>query len=292
MNPERQRERLRALLSGTDCAYPASVFDPASARSAESLGFEACMLAGSVASLAILGAPDKILITLSELASLAGRIAQATALPLLVDADHGYGTALNVARTVAELEMAGVSGLTIEDTMLPTPYGTSGKGALISRAEGIGKMRAAVAARGGPGLVVVGRTSGLAIAGLDEAIERIQAYEGAGVDAIFVTGIRDKPEVAALSAAATVPLILGQTPADVMADRQFLAAHRVRLCLQGHAPIAAAIQAAHDALAGLRTGTAPDALPGVAPRTLMDLISRAHEYEAAESEYLGVNRDA
>src|SRR5215203_389470 len=99
-----RRKRFRALLAGDGCIHPASVFDPISARIAEDLGFEAGMFAGSVASLAVLGAPDIVVLTLSEFAELALRINRATRMPLLVDADHGYGNALNAKRTVEELE--------------------------------------------------------------------------------------------------------------------------------------------------------------------------------------------
>ena len=98
-----RRERFRSVLTGDDCVHPASVFDPMSARIAEDLGFEAGMLAGSVASMTVLGAPDMILLTLSEFAGQALRISRASELPLLVDADHGYGNALNVTRTVEEM---------------------------------------------------------------------------------------------------------------------------------------------------------------------------------------------
>src|SRR5260370_39892302 len=110
-----RRERFRAILAGGRCIYPGSVFDPISARIAEDLGFEAGMFAGSVASLAVLGAPDLIVVTLTEFAEQAYRICRAGNLPLLVDADHGYGNALNVMRTVQGLDAAGGAALTIED---------------------------------------------------------------------------------------------------------------------------------------------------------------------------------
>ncbi len=156
-----RRQRFRAILEGKDCFHPASVFDPLSARIAEDLGFELGMFAGSVASLAVLGAPDQTLITLTEFAEQAHRICRAAALPLLVDADHGYGNALNVMRTVEELETAGIAALTIEDTALPQAYGAGAAAALISLEEGAGKMQAAVAARRDPHLAIVGRTSAL-----------------------------------------------------------------------------------------------------------------------------------
>src|ERR1700749_235244 len=135
-----RRERLRPLIGGTRCIYPGSVFDAISARMAEDLGFEAGMFAGSVASFTVLGAPDIVMLTLTEFAQQAYRINRAGKLPLFVDADHGYGNALNVKRTVEELETAGVAGLTIEDTSLPTSYGGAGA-TLIPIAEGVGKMK-------------------------------------------------------------------------------------------------------------------------------------------------------
>src|SRR5258708_24018112 len=121
-----RRRRFRAICAGTRCVRPASVFDAISARIAEDLGFEIGMFAGSVASLAVLGAPDLIVITLTEFAEQAYRINRAGNLPLLVDADHGYGNPLNAKRTVEELETAGVPALTIEDTVLPRAFGEAG----------------------------------------------------------------------------------------------------------------------------------------------------------------------
>ena len=111
-----RRERYRAVIGGTACIHPGSVYDAISARIAEELGFEVGMFAGSIASFTVLGAPDLIVLTLTEFAAQAYRINRAGKLPLMVDADHGYGNALNVMRTVQELETAGVAGLMIEDT--------------------------------------------------------------------------------------------------------------------------------------------------------------------------------
>src|SRR5579872_2678151 len=123
MTFQRRREQLRAILSGSICIRPGSVYDAISIRIAEDLGFEIGMFGGSVASLAVLGDPDVALITLTELAEQMRRMSRAAALPVLVDADHGYGNALNVRRTIEELETAGAAGLTIEDTLLPPAYG-------------------------------------------------------------------------------------------------------------------------------------------------------------------------
>ena len=111
MNWTERRERFRALLAGTCCVHPGSVYDAISARIAEDLGFEVGMFSGSVGSMAVLGAPDLVVLTLSEFAAQAYRICRAGNLALLVDADHGYGNALNVRRTVEELETAGICAM-------------------------------------------------------------------------------------------------------------------------------------------------------------------------------------
>src|ERR1700736_2273859 len=154
---QKRREALRSILAGSGCVHPGSVYDAVSIRIAEDLGFEVGMFGGSVASLAVLGDPDVALITLTELAEQMRRMSRAASLPVLVDADHGYGNALNVRRTVEELEIAGAAGLTIEDTLLPQPFGQTGT-QLISLEEGVGKMKAALDARDDPTLVIKGRT--------------------------------------------------------------------------------------------------------------------------------------
>src|SRR6202162_1288731 len=171
-----RREKLRSILVGSACIRPGSVYDAVSIRIAEDLGFEVGMFGGSVASLAVLGEPDIALITLSELAEQMRRMSRAAALPVLVDADHGYGNALNVRRTVQELEIAGAAGLTIEDTLLPQAHGEAST-QLISLEEGVGKMKAALDARADPSLVIVGRTGAVSISSLEDAIARASAYE-------------------------------------------------------------------------------------------------------------------
>src|SRR6202163_1743463 len=175
MTFRKRRDALRLILTGSDCIRPGSVYDAISIRIAEDLGFELGMFGGSVASLVVLGDPDIALITLTELAEQMRRMSRAASLPVLVDADHGYGNALNVRRTIEELETAGAAGLTIEDTLLPQAFG-QGAPQLISRQEGVGKMRAALDARGDPALVVIGRTGAVSISGLEDAIARANAY--------------------------------------------------------------------------------------------------------------------
>jgi carboxyvinyl-carboxyphosphonate phosphorylmutase len=285
MNWTDRRERFRAVLAGGRCIYPGSVFDPISARIAESIGFEIGMFAGSTASLTVLGAPDLIVLTLSEFAAQAYRINRAGNLPLLVDADHGYGNALNVKRTVEELETAGVAALTIEDTVLPRPFG-DGKVTLTAIEEGIGKMRAALSGRQDPGLVIVGRTSALTVTGTADAVTRAKAYEAAGVDALFFTGAKLRAQVDALAEAVTIPIILGGVEGEV-SDLAYLAARRVRICLQGHQPIMAAIRAVHETLAALRNGTKPSDLTNLPSAELMRLVTRDDDYKTWTKDFLG-----
>ena len=280
-----RRERFRAILEGEECVHPGSVFDPISARIAEDLGFEVGMFAGSVASMTVLGAPDLIVLTLSEFAAQAYRINRAGGLPLLVDADHGYGNALNVKRTVEELETAGVAALSIEDTDLPQPFGTVGGTRLLSVEEGAGKMRAALAGRQDPRLVIAGRTSAPAISGIDDAIARARAYEATGVDALFLVGVRTRAEVEAVADAVRLPVILGGLSPELR-DRDWLGAQGVRVALQGHQPFAAAVNAVHETLKALREGTPPGELAGVAPADLMRRVTRDADYRSWMEDFL------
>jgi carboxyvinyl-carboxyphosphonate phosphorylmutase len=279
-----RRERYRAVLSGDACIHPAPVFDPISARIAEDLGFEIGMFAGSIASYTVLGAPDLIVLTLTEFAAQALRINRAGGLPLMVDADHGYGNALNVMRTVQELETAGVAALTIEDTRLPRAYGET-RPALISLEEGVGKMRAALAARQDSALCIIGRTSAPSRTGLDDAIARARAYEAAGVDGLFFAGGMTRAQLDAIAEAVRLPLLLGGISGD-LADRAYLASRRVRIALQGHQPFAAAVQAVHTTLKALREGTPPAKLTGIAPPELMRRVLREEEYQEWTREFL------
>jgi carboxyvinyl-carboxyphosphonate phosphorylmutase len=279
-----RRQRFRAVLAGERCVHPGSVFDPISARIAEELGFEVGMFAGSIASFTVLGAPDLIVLTLTEFAEQAYRINRAGKLPLLVDADHGYGNALNVMRTVQELETAGVAAMCIEDTLLPKTYGEKQPG-LISLEEGVGKMRAAVAAREDPSFVIVGRTSAAAITGTEDVMRRAKAYEAAGVDALFFAGGVTTEQLDAIAAAVKVPLMLGGGRGGQ--DREYLASRRVRVALQGHQPFSAAVQAVYDTLKALREGTKPGDLQGIASAETMGRVTRGGDYKSWTEKFLG-----
>jgi carboxyvinyl-carboxyphosphonate phosphorylmutase len=280
-----RRRRFRAVLQGGECVHPGSVFDPISARAAEEIGFEVGMFAGSVGSLAVLGAPDIIVLTLTEFAQQALRISRAASLPLLVDADHGYGNALNVMRTVQELETAGVAGLTIEDTDLPRPYGVP-KPRLLSVAEGEGKMRAAVAAREDASLCVFARTSAPGISGVEDTIARARAYATTGVDGLFLVGVTSRTQLDAIAEAVTLPLLLGGVSGDLR-DRSYLASRGVRIALQGHLPFAAGVRAVYETMRALRDGVQPDAITTAASAEMMRRLTRDADYAAWTKDFLG-----
>ncbi len=284
----KRRETLRSILKGSSCVRPGSVYDAISIRIAEDLGFEVGMFGGSVASLAVLGDPDIALITLTELAEQMRRMSRAAALPVLVDADHGYGNALNVRRTVQELETAGAAGLTIEDTLLPLAFGEA-KTQLISLEEGVGKMKAALDGRGDPSLVIMARTGALSVTSLEDAMLRAKAYEATGVDALFFTGVRTPAELEAIAAATRLPIVLGGAPEEMTA-LDYLATQRVRIALQGHAPVAASTQAVYETLKALREGTSPRNLKGLASPELTGRVTREREMKVRSGELLGLKK--
>jgi oxaloacetate decarboxylase len=288
MTFRKRRDALRSILSGSACIRPGSVYDAISIRLAEDLGFEVGMFGGSIASLAVLGDPDIALITLTELAEQMRRISRAASLPVLVDADHGYGNALNVRRTVEELEAAGAAGLTIEDTLLPQAFGQPGV-QLILLEEGVGKMKAAVDARSDPALVIMARTGAASVSGLDDAIARAKAYQATGVDALFFTGIKTRAELEAIAAATTLPIVLGGFPEELV-DLDYLAGERVRIALQGHAPFAAATQAVYETLKALRDGRSPGDLKGLASAGLIGRATREPDVKARLAQFLGIKK--
>jgi carboxyvinyl-carboxyphosphonate phosphorylmutase len=286
MTHTEQRQRLRAILTGSHCLSPASVFDPLSARIAESVGYTIGMLAGSVAASTTLAAPDLIVLTLTEFADQVRRIMRASTLSLIVDADHGYGNALNVMRTIQELEHAGVSALSIEDTALPTPFGQpDGTDTLISIDEMVGKLRAAVAARHDPSLIIAGRTAAPKVETMERAVVRAKAYAATGVDALFIVGAEKIEQLAAIHAAVTLPMIVGSTPGA--STREDLAARGVRILLQGHQPIAAAAKALRDTYAHLYGGGAPaDLQPNIASAQEMARLVEMETYTQWQRAYL------
>ena len=282
---ERGRVRLKEILAGERAVQASSLFDPMSARIADELGIEVGLMGGSVASLAVLGAPDLIVLTLTELAEQARRVCRAGKLCVLVDADHGYGNALNVMRAVEELDAAGAAGITIEDTLLPRAFGSSAAPQLLSLEEGVGKMKAAVRARGASGMAIFGRTSAHSAIGLEDAMRRFKAYEATGVDALFIPGMKKREDLDAIAAAVKLPIVIGGV-GEKLHDEAWLASRKVRVYAKGHEPFAAAVQAMYDAIKAVRDGTPPKELKNLASPELMAKLARGADFDAFAKDFL------
>jgi len=294
-SPAEKRAALRAVLGGTQVVTPASVFDPLSAQMAQKAGYEAIQLAGSVAANVALGAPDLMLLSLSEFAALVRRITRYCALPLVVDADHGYGNAMGAARCVEELEAAGVGGITLEDTRLPADHGSTGvfiKGSaggfvLTPPEEHRGKLLAAVAAKADISTVVIARTSSYTVGGIEELSRRVSLYADTGVDAIHIIGQLKKEEFPILrKAAGSLPLMVS---GPQNASTVELAAFGVRLALSGHAPFLAAMRAASEAMsAGRNGGKVPE---GIDQKELAELL-RVPRYMGIQKDLMAIEKPA
>lgn len=181
------RKRLRARLTSGPLIVAPGIYDAYGARFVEQAGFEAVYLTGNGVSASLLGRPDVGLVDLTLIASHAHRVASCVDIPLICDADTGYGNAVNVRHTVQEFEAAGVAAIHIEDQVSPKRCGQlPGARPVIALSEAVGKIEAAIAARRDPDFVIIARTDAADGLGLDEAIKRAQAFRKAGADVIFV----------------------------------------------------------------------------------------------------------
>ncbi|OWT63957.1 isocitrate lyase/PEP mutase family protein [Candidimonas nitroreducens] len=202
---------LRQLLQRRELLVAPGAYDAISARTIEQSGFEAVYMTGSGTS-AARGFPDFGLVTMTEMAENAGVIARSVSIPLIADADTGYGNELNVTRTVREYEARGVAGLHIEDQVSPKRCGHLDGKEIVSREEFLSKIRAAVQARRDPDFLVIARTDSRATHGLDEAIGRANDAIAAGADMAFVEAPANIDEMAAIPRRVQGPCMLNIVP--------------------------------------------------------------------------------
>jgi methylisocitrate lyase len=202
--------RLRARLKQGLLVLP-GVFNAITALLAEQVGFEALYLSGAGVTNSLLGMPDIALITLTEMAQQARYVARAVKLPVVADADTGYGETLNVVRTVEEFEQAGLAGLHLEDQVAPKRCGHLDGKQVIPAEEMVKKIRAAVRARSDPNFLLIARTDARSINGLEDAIARAQRYLDAGADAIFPESLESREEFEAFAKAVSAPLMANMT---------------------------------------------------------------------------------
>jgi 2,3-dimethylmalate lyase len=210
--------RLRAMLGSGQTIVAPGAFDPLSARLVEEAGFPAVYMTGFGTSAALIGRPDVGLLTMTEMTGNAGRIAACVDIPVIADADTGYGNPLNVIRTVGAYEAAGVAGIHLEDQVAPKKCGHMEGKLVIPAEEMVEKVRAAIEAREQPDFVIIARTDARAVEGLEPALRRARMYRDAGADALFIEALTSEAEAeAAVKAFPDVPLLFnwaegGKTP--------------------------------------------------------------------------------
>jgi methylisocitrate lyase len=280
---------LRDAWTASPIAIP-GVFNALVGRIAERLGFRAVYLSGAALS-ASAALPDVGLLTLTEFVEAARAVTSATRLPLLCDADTGFGEALNVERTVRQFEGAGVAGIHLEDQQMPKRCGHLSGKHLVSAEEMAAKIRAAVTARNDPDFVVIARTDARGVSGFDEAVRRARLYVEAGADAIFPEALESKDEFAAFARAlAPVPLLANMTEFGRSPNLDFaeLAALGYRMVLYPVTSLRAALRAAQTALADiLAKGHQRDQLANMLTRAeLYELLDYAG-YEERDRSYFG-----
>jgi methylisocitrate lyase len=210
MKKKTKSARLRELISEGAVMMP-GVPNASMARQAEHAGFDALYVSGAGMANATAGVPDIGLLTLTEVARLAGYIAAAVKIPAIVDADTGFGGSENVSRTIRELEAAGLAGCHIEDQEFPKRCGHLAGKSIVDAEEMTGKIKAAVAARRDPDFMIIARTDSRAVEGFDRAVDRAQQYVEAGADAIFPEALQGEQEFRDFAAKIDVPLLANMT---------------------------------------------------------------------------------
>nr|WP_243869390.1 isocitrate lyase/PEP mutase family protein [Amycolatopsis granulosa] len=210
---------MRELLAAPGPLVAPGAYDALSARLIEQAGFDVVYLTGFGATASLIGRPDVGLLTGTEMVDQARRLAAAVDVPVIADADTGYGNALNVVRTVRAYEQAGVAGVHLEDQVSPKKCGHLSGKAVIPREEMAGKVRAAVAARRDPDFVIIARTDAAAVHGLADAVDRARAYAEAGADLLFVEAPTSEEDLATVAGelSGVAPLVFnwaegGRTP--------------------------------------------------------------------------------
>lgn len=197
----RSTTQLRTLLQRPGGVVTPGAYDALSAMAAAAAGFDAVFLTGFGAAASLLGRPDIGLTTFTEVLAVARNMVRAVSIPVIVDADTGYGNPVNVMRTVEELEQAGAAGIMLEDQVWPKRCGHMAGKQVIPAAEHVQKIRAAVSARRDPDLVIIARTDARAPLGLDEAIARARLYAAAGADVLFIEAPESVAELRQIAAA-------------------------------------------------------------------------------------------
>jgi methylisocitrate lyase len=285
------RQTLKQLLERDKLLVAPGCFDGLSARLVEEAGFEAAYLSGGAVARSM-GIPDIGLVTMSETIERAGQVVSAVKLPVIADADTGYGNAVNLVRTVREFERAGVAAIHIEDQITPKRCGHLDGKEVISIPEMAKKLEAALAARTDADFCIIARTDARGVHGLDDAIERARVFAKLGVDAIFVEAPQSEEELAEIPQRLPgVPLLVnvfkgGKTP---MLPVERLQAMGYRIAIYPSETQRAAIHAMRRALSTLkREGTTESIDDSLTTFKERDKVVGLDDWQKIEQQYLGV----
>jgi 2-methylisocitrate lyase-like PEP mutase family enzyme len=290
--PPRPSHRLRELIAGDELLLVPGAADALTARLIEESAYPACYFTGAGFANTQFALPDVGLVTLTEVVEQIRRVAAACQVPVIADADTGYGNALNVIRTVREFERAGAAGLQLEDQVTPKRCGHFDGKAVVAAREMIRKIEAAVAAREDPDFVIVARTDAIAVEGFDAAIERAKAYAAAGADVLFVEAPVDVDQLARIPREVPErPHLVnlapgGRTPP--LSARE-LAGLGYRIAIYPNLALQAAVHAVKDVLVTLRASgeltAVSERLAGWEQRQALVALT---EVEAIERKYLAL----
>ena len=283
----RSAEKLRRAIAGGPIVMAPGAMDSLTARLVERAGFPAVYMTGLGATASRLGKPDIGLLTQTEMTEHARNMARAVSIPIIADADTGYGGPSNIERTVREYVQAGVAAIHLEDQVAPKRCGQLAGIRLIDADEAVDRLRCAVAARGSDDLLIIGRTDAMPAAGPEEAIRRARLYQQAGVDLVFVDGIKTVAEVEAVAKGVPGPKVVSIVDGNDAArlSARDLDAMGFRVLLFAVTALFASIRAVEGALAHLaRAGTPSGAPPAATYADLCDVVGLA-THQALDDRY-------
>lgn len=286
------RKRLRRILCGSSCVSAAPVYDSLSARLAETTGWELCKLTGSSGKAAGFALPDEVRVTnVSDVVETCRGITRVADISLIVDADHGGDTVVNVRRTVRDLEAVGAAAIEIEDLVPASTFEEAEASGVrfAPREEQVAKLEAAVASRLDPSTVIVARTRALELLPAEEAMARIRDYARTGVDLLYLPGVlpRGRADIEAAHEATRLPLALLHIPPEVEADAAFLDRNQVRVRTMQQLLYGVAVQAMYDGLKHLKDGgEIEDLKDRRATAQILSLITGADEFRDWEERFV------
>jgi methylisocitrate lyase len=279
---------MKDLLEKDGIIVAPGVYNAFTAKIVEKMGFKMAYMSGSCTSTALMGFPDVGLLTMSEMVENAKRISSSVGIPIIADADTGYGNAINVMRTVKEYEQAGVCGIHIEDQVLPKKYRHMERKKLVTKDEMIGKIKAAIKARQNENFLIIARTDARGVLGLDEAIERANAFVEAGADMIFGEALQSMEELKIFSNSVNAPLFTDQTEQGKtpILKSSVLEELGYKIVVFSTAILRATFSATENILTEiLKTGTQEGMLNKIATRDEVYKLADLEKFRNLEDEY-------